>query len=107
MDQKERHLYQDGEIAALHARIDSGEKIMNALEKDLAPLNKMYYGILGCGAVATLLCTVLIFVYMSDRAENHAMREALLKQGNAIERLLASQESIQRDIARLYGNRQQ
>jgi hypothetical protein len=106
MDQKERHLYQDGEIEAIRLRLDQGERVMEALEKDLAPLNKMYYGILGCGAVATLLCTVLIFVNMSDRAENHAMREALLKQGNAIERLLASQESIQRDIARLYGNRQ-
>jgi hypothetical protein len=80
------------------------EDRMEQIEADLRPLKKMYWAVMGSGAVASLLLMTLLFIYSTDREESKAMRELLYKQGNAIERLLQSQDAFRRDMDRIERN---
>jgi hypothetical protein len=89
-------------LAQLDQRIKLGEEMMKTLQEELRPLSRMYHAILGCGAVGTLLCAVVTYIYINDRADSKAMNAAIYTQGIAIQRLLTAQESIERDLTRLY-----
>lgn len=86
-----------------------GSARMDRIEKDLQPIKKMYWAIVGSAGVgagvgALLLC-LLTYVYIADKSEFKEVQKAILIQGNAIERLLSVQQSMdnshRRDIDRL------
>lgn len=92
-------------ITSEEETFERGEKRMDDIERDLQPLQKMYYAIIGSGTVASILIGVLVFIYMSDRSEMKTMSQAIHTQGMAIERLLVTTNNIitlqEKDLARL------
>lgn len=80
-----------------------GDQRMAAIEEDLKPLKKMYWAVVGCGAVGTALFALLIWVYLEDRSGMKEMQAAILKQGSAIQSLLSSHAELERDTRRDIG----
>ncbi len=74
---------------------------MDRIENDLRPLSRMYWAILGSGSVAALLLLTLLYIYQEDKGNLSAMQQAIYRQGLAIERLLASQSAMEKDIDRI------
>jgi hypothetical protein len=82
---------------------------MQVIEGDLAPLKKMYWAVVGSGAVGVLLLAVLVYVYQSDRGAAKDMAQAQAEmvkslhiQGTAIEKLLISHQELEKDYRRDY-----
>ena len=73
---------------------------LDTIEKDLQPLKKMYWAVLGSGGVLGFLLMTLLFVYTEDRDTIKSMQAALYKQGTAIEKLILSHGELEKDYRR-------
>ncbi len=88
-------------------KFSAGEARMARIEKELQPLNKMYYAVIGSGAVAFFLLATLLFIYKTDRANvddmrktSDSMQQAIYEQGAAIKMMLQSHQELEKDFRR-------
>jgi hypothetical protein len=57
---------------------------MTKIEADLRPLSRMYWAIVGSGAVIGAMLALLVFIYLGDRDAAKQMQLAIYEQGTAI-----------------------
>ena len=83
------------------SKFKAGEERMDRIEKDLRPLNALYYAVLGSGGVAAMLLATLLYIYSSDKADFKSMQEVLYTQGKVLERLMQSHSNLEYSLTRL------
>lgn len=89
-----------GHMTDENEKFREGTERMDRIEKDLQPIKKMYWAVVGSAGIGTLLLCVLLYIYASDKAEFKDVQKAILLQGAAIERLLISQSMMEQNYRR-------
>lgn len=86
-------------------RFAAGAARMEQIETDLRPIKNMYWAIVGSAAIGTFLLGLLIYIYSADKNEFKELQRAIVIQGEAIQRLMVSQQNLEqsyhRDVDRL------
>lgn len=96
---------EDEKFRGFQKEFEEGSERMAAIERDLQPIKKMYWAIVGSAGVGTLLLGLLTYVYISDKSDFKDVQRAIVIQGEAIQKLMISQSNLEqsyhRDVERI------
>lgn len=70
------------------------EDRLDQIERDLRPLSRMYWAIIGSSGVFGLTLALLVFIYTGDRDQMKQLQSAIYEQGTVIKVMLNKLENL-------------